>query len=141
MAELKTRPNNNSVEEFINQIEQEWKRDDSRVLIDLFKKITGDEPVMWGDSIIGFGNYHLRYESGRELDWMLGGFSPRKTSLTLYLMGNNDDLEAMLDSLGKHKRSVGCLYIKKLADVDLHQLEKVIRKSIDLIKERFKEFN
>ncbi|WP_421763063.1 DUF1801 domain-containing protein [Ekhidna sp.] len=141
MAELKTKPNNLSVEAFIDSIEPEWKRDDARELLKLITKISGEKPVMWGDSIVGFGNYHYKYDSGREGDWFLAGFSPRKTSMTIYVMGGFEGQEALLGKLGKHKKSVGCLYIKKLADIDLGILEKMTEKSIEMLKKRYADYN
>ena len=141
MAELKTKPNQQNVETFIEVVEPEWKRDDARALLKLIQNITSEQPCMWGDSIIGFGNYHYKYDSGREGDWFLTGFSPRKQSTTIYIMGGFDGQEELLEKLGKHKKSVGCLYIKKLAEVDIHILEKIIRKSIETLKKRYEEYN
>ena len=141
MADLKTAPNEQSVETFIDSVEPEWKRDDAREILSLIGRITGEDPVMWGDSIVGFGNYHYKYESGREGDWFLAGFSPRKQSTTIYMMGGFDGQDEMLEKLGKHKKSVGCLYIKKLADVDMSTLEKMIKKSVDTLKKRYAEYN
>lgn len=141
MAELKTRPNDKSVAEFIDAVEPEWKRDDAREVLNLLQKITGEEPVMWGDSIVGFGNYHYKYESGRELDWFLAGFSPRKTSMTIYMMGGFEGHDQYLEKLGKFKKSVGCLYIKKMADVDMGILEQMTIKSIETIKKRYADYN
>ncbi|MEP0986583.1 DUF1801 domain-containing protein [Ekhidna sp.] len=141
MAELKTKPNNLSVEAFIDSIEPEWKRDDARELLKLITKISGEKPVMWGDSIVGFGNYHYKYDSGREGDWFLAGFSPRKTSMTIYVMGGFEGQEELLEKLGKHKKSVGCLYIKKLADINLGILEKMTEKSIEMLKKRYADYN
>lgn len=141
MAELKTRPNDKSVAEFIDAVEPEWKRDDAREVLNLLQKITGEEPVMWGDSIVGFGNYHYKYESGRELDWFLAGFSPRKTNMTIYMMGGFEGHDHHLEKLGKYKKSVGCLYIKKMTDVDMGVLEQMTIKSIETIKKRYADYN
>ncbi len=141
MAELKTKPNQQSVEAFIDSVEPEWKRDDAREILKLIQKITGEEPVMWGDSIVGFGNYHYKYETGREGDWFLAGFSPRKQSMTVYMMGGFSGQDELLEKLGKHKNSVGCLYIKKLADVDIDILEKMIKRSVETLKKRYAEYN
>lgn len=141
MAELKTQPNNQSVEAFIDSIEPEWKRDDARELLKLIGNISGEKPVMWGDSIVGFGNYHYKYESGREGDWFLAGFSPRKTSMTIYMMGGFEGQDTALEKLGKHKKSVGCLYVKKLADIDLKVLEEMTIRSIETLKKRYADFN
>ncbi len=126
MAEPKTKATDHSVEEFLNSIEPQEKREDGLVLLDMFKRITGEKAVMWGPSIVGFGVYHYKSERSRqEGDWPRVGFSPRKQSLTLYIIipGNNP----LFEKLGKHKTSVGCLYINKLADVDLKVLADLIK--------------
>ena len=127
LAEIKTKPTAVSAEEFIRSIEDEQKRKDSFELIEIMRKATGEEPVMWGGSIIGFGN--MRYESpktGRQVDWFLVGFSPRKANLTLYIGAGNEAHADALKILGKHKVGGGCLYIKKLDDVDLNVLQGMI---------------
>lgn len=130
MSSLKTIVNDASVDDFINTVSDEGERKDSFALLELFSKITGEPPKMWGASIIGFGQYHYKSErSTQEGDWMLAGFSPRKQNLTLYIMPGFDDYADLLSRLGKHKTSKGCLYINKLADVDLIVLEKLIKKS------------
>lgn len=131
MSELKTKVNDASVEDFINAIPNETKRQDSHTLLKLFTKITGEKPRMWGSSIIGFGQYHYKSErSTQEGDWPLTGFSPRKQSLTLYvIVAGYDGLDKLFDKLGKHKTSKACLYINKLADVDLGVLEEIIDRS------------
>jgi Domain of unknown function (DU1801). len=123
LAEIKTKPTAVSAEEFLNALTDEQKRKDSFVLIEMMRKATGEEPVMWGGSIIGFGN--MRYESpktGRQVDWFLVGFSPRKANLTLYIGAGNEAHADALKILGKHKVGGGCLYINKLDDVDLNVL-------------------
>ena len=134
MAELKTKRNAASVAEFIATVSDEQKRADSKVLVDMMREITGHPPEMWGTSIIGFGSYHYKYKSGREGDWMLCGFSPRKQNMTVYLMGSSKEIESMIASIGKHKRSVGCLYFKRLDDLDVEVLKQVISASVDKIK-------
>ena len=135
MATLKTTVNDASVEEFIDKVEDEAKRRDSLALLKLFSKVTGEKPKMWGSSIIGFGSYHYKSEKSRqEGDWMLTGFSPRKQNLTLYVMPGFGEYQDLLSELGKHKTSVGCLYINKLADVDLVVLEKLIKESFAAMK-------
>lgn len=132
LAEIKTKPTSASVEDFINQIKDEQKRKDSFVLLEIMKEATGEEPVLWGSAIIGFGN--RRYKSpttGREVDWLLMGFSPRKTSLSIYLMGGIKDHADALKKLGKHKAGVGCLYINKLEDIDLKVLKGIIDASLN----------
>lgn len=137
MGELKTTVNDASVEDFINKVTNEVKRKDSFTLLKLFTKITGEKPLMWGSSIIGFGSYHYKSErSKQEGDWPLTGFSPRKQNLTLYIMLGFQDYQDLLKDLGKHKTSVGCLYINKLADVDLAVLEKLINKSFTAMKKK-----
>lgn len=130
MAELKTKPSDKSVTAFLDALSDEKKKQDSYALIDLMKKVTGEEPVMWGDAIVGFGSRHYVYESGREGDWAPVGFSPRKQNLSLYLTCDFDTNQELLDRLGKHKTSKACLYIKRLSDVDLDVLEELISKSV-----------
>lgn len=124
-AELKTKKNEASVKDFLNAIKDEQQRNDSFTILQLMQKATGDEPKMWGSGIIGFGNVHLKYESGRELDWFKMGFSPRKQNLTLYGINSNAQT-GLLKKLGKHKTGKGCLYINKLTDVDIAVLKKII---------------
>lgn len=128
MTELKTKANDASVEDFINSIEDETKRQDSFDLLELFSKATGEKPKMWGSSIIGFGQYHYKSERSRqEGDWPLVAFSPRKQNLSLYLtIDGYDNYAHLLEELGKHKTGKGCLYINKLSDVDLSVLEQLI---------------
>jgi hypothetical protein len=134
MAELKTKKNKASVEKFINSVKDEKKREDSFKILKLMKQITKAEPEMWGTSIIGFGSYHYKYASGREGDWFLTGFSPRKQSLTLYLMTYLEKNKEILKKLGKYKTGKGCLYINKLEDVDLKVLKELITTSIKKLK-------
>lgn len=137
MAELKTKETDSSVDEFLNEVADENTRADCRKIVDLMSNAANAEPKMWGTNIIGFGKRHLKYESGRELDWMKIGFSPRKQNITLYLnlgSGWNDDL---LSKLGKHKTGKGCLYIKRLSDVDENVLTKLIEESVSRIEELF----
>lgn len=141
MAELKTKPNEQSVDAFLTGIAPEWKQEDAKSLLQLMHQITKDKPTMWGDSMVGFGNYHYKYKSGREGNWFITGFSPRKQNLTIYLMGGFDGLEDLLEQLGKYKRSSGCLYVKRLSDINLKVLEKMIHHSIQTIKTRYAEFN
>lgn len=133
-AELKTKLNEASVDDFIDGLENETARDDSRKIVKLMEKATNSEPKMWGANIIGFGSRHLKYESGRELDWMKIGFSPRKANITLYLNLGTGWNESLLSKLGKHKTGKGCLYLKKLSDVNLEVLEELIQNSADNAK-------
>lgn len=125
----KTRPQSGDVEAYLDAIEDPGMREDCRTLSALMKGITGDEPVMWGDTIVGFGSYHYRYDSGREGDWFRVGFSPRKQALTIYIMGYLEKYGHILEGLGKYKHGKGCLYVKRLTDIDMGQLEKLIRTS------------
>lgn len=132
MAEIKTKQNDASVEDFINSIEDERKRRDSFVLLEMMKKASGEAPKMWGASLIGFGS--MKYKSpatGREVDWLRIGFSPRKANLSLYLSMNIKEHAETLARLGKHKTGVGCLYINKLEDIDIRVLEGMIEASLD----------
>src|SRR6185503_9753919 len=131
LAEIKTKPTAASVEDFINSVPDEQKRKDSFVLLEMMKKATGEEPVLWSNSLIGFGN--KRYKSaatGREVDWLLIGFSPRKANLSLYLSIDIKKHAAALEKLGKHKTGVGCLYINKLEDIDMKVLKGMIDQGI-----------
>ena len=130
MAELKTQRNDASVEAFLDSVEDERRRADNFRVLDLLREITGEEPAMWGTSIVGFGSYHYTYASGREGDWPVVGFSPRKRNLTLYIMDGFDTYNALLARLGKHKTGKACLYISRLADVDLDVLRDLIKQSI-----------
>jgi len=135
MSEPKTRPTDESVEDFLNTAEHPQKKKDSFELLKIMKEITKEEPTMWGSSIVGFGSIHYKYASGRELDWPITGFSPRKRSLTVYIMPGFDDFGDLLEKLGKHKVGKSCLYINKLADVDTAVLKEIIKKSIEIQSE------
>ncbi len=138
MAENKTTPNNQDVEQFLNRVDDERKRKDSFTILELMKQVTGREPGMWGSSIVGFGSYHYTYESGREGDMPLAGFSPRKQNLTLYNMGGFERYDDLLKKLGKHTTGKGCLYIKRLDDVDLPTLKSLIEESVKHVKQKAK---
>ena len=129
MAENKTKATDVSVESYLSSIEDESRRKDCEVLTKLMSKVTKQEPKMWGTSIVGFGSYHYKYESGREGDAPLAGFSSRKGDITLYLASGFPGQEELLAKLGKHKTGKGCLYIRKLSDVDLKTLEQLIVES------------
>ena len=137
MAEPKTKRNDASVDDFINCVENEKKRADSRALIDLMRAATGEEPVMWGASIVGFGSYHYVYASGREGDWPLTGVSPRKQSLTLYIMPGFDRYESLMARLGKHRTGKSCLYVNRLDDVDPEVLRELVESSVAYMRERY----
>jgi hypothetical protein len=134
MAELITKLNDASVTEFINGIKDEEKRADSFEILKLMKQVTKEEPKMWGSSIVGFGDVHYKYDSGREGDWFITGFSPRNQNLTLYVIGSFKPHANLLKKLGKHKTGVGCLYIKKLKDVDTKVLKELIQVSVNAAK-------
>ncbi len=139
MAELKTKPSDASVEEFLSAVANRRRREDSFVVLDLMKRVTGEAPMMWGASIVGFGTYRYKYASGRSGEWPRTGFSPRKQSLTLYLMPGFDGAGDLLARLGKHRTGRSCLYVNKLADVDMAVLEEIVRKSLDEMNERYPE--
>ena len=130
MTELKTKITDQNVMAFLNGIHDEQRRQDCLTILGLMQKATRAKPKIWGSSIIGFGDYHYVYASGREGDWFLTGFSPRKQNLTLYVMGGFAQYEAALKKLGKHKTGKGCLYINKLADIHLPTLRKLIEQSV-----------
>lgn len=131
-AQLKTKQNSASVEDFLNSIKDEEQKKDAKAIDALMRSVTKEKPKMWGSSIVGYGLDHLKYASGRELDWMKIGFSPRKQNLTLYICnGGIEKYQDLLDKLGKHATGKGCLYIKRLADIDRQILQKIIKRSVD----------
>ncbi len=133
MSESKTRPTDVKAEDFLEAVEHPTRKRDGFELLRIMKEVTKKKPVMWGPSIVGFGSYHYKYESGREGDMPLTGFSPRKQSLTVYIMPGFDEYEDLLSRLGKHKVGKSCLYINKLADVDISVLKELIAKSVEKI--------
>ena len=130
MAELKTKKTNKSVSQFIKAIDDPERRKDCETLAKLMKHVIGKEPKMWGESIVGCGDYHYKYASGREGDWFPVGFSPRKQALTLYLMGGFGQNPDLMKKLGKYTMGKGCLYVKRLADIDQEVLAKLLKESI-----------
>ena len=126
---------------FLESVEPERRREDGLVLLELFDRVTGLKPQMWGPSIVGYGRYHYRYDSGREGEHFLTGFSPRKTALTLYIMPGYSDLAEPLSRLGKHRLGKSCLYLNKLADVDLDVLEEIIALGLADMRERYETFD
>jgi Domain of unknown function (DU1801) len=138
MAELKTKPTNENVEKYLKGVTDPVKRQDSLTILKLMTEITGQKPKMWGTSIIGFGSYHYKYASGQEGDWLIIGFSPRKQNLTLYVLNGSAGEDELLQRLGKHSTGKSCLYIKRLDDVDLPTLKKLIKRSF---KSKIKESN
>ena len=131
MSDMKTKPTDVKVEDFLDAVEHPTRKRDGFELLRIMKEVTRKKPVMWGPSIVGFGSYHYKYESGREGDMPLTGFSPRKQSLTVYIMPGFDKYDDLLKRLGKHKVGKSCLYINKLADVDISVLKELIAKSVD----------
>jgi hypothetical protein len=135
MAENKTRPTDADVFEFLNSVPDERKRQDSFTVLEMMREATGEEPVMWGSSIVGFGSYHYKYDSGREGDMPIIGFSPRKQNLTLYIMmGGFERYDELMAKLGKHTTSVSCLYIKRLSDIDMEVLRALVEESVANMK-------
>jgi hypothetical protein len=137
MAENKTRATTKSFKSYVTAISDPERREDCRMLANLMCEVTGAEPTMWGPSIVGFGSYHYRYDSGREGDMCLTGFSSRKQDLTIYLSPGYAEDEPLLQDLGKHKTGLGCLYIKKLADIDLAILKQLSLLSVQTMKQRY----
>ncbi|PRY76880.1 uncharacterized protein DUF1801 [Yoonia maritima] len=137
MAENKTQPTAQAVSEFIAKVEPQRRHDDAVTLNALFQKITGWEPRMWGPSIIGYGQYHYTYDSGRGGDFLATGFSPRKANLVIYIMPGYTDFSVILGRLGKHKLGKSCLYINKLSDVDIDVLAELIQAGLDDLGRRW----
>jgi hypothetical protein len=130
MSALKTQPTDADVEAFLNRIDDDQKRKDAFAILEIMREITACEPVMWGESIVGLGTYRYKYASGRQGEWFLTGFSPRKRSLTLYVMSGFDRFEDLLSRLGKFTTGKGCLYINKLDDVHLPTLRELLERSV-----------
>lgn len=137
MAENKTKATIVNPAEFIADVPHPTRQADARVLDEMFRRITGFEPKMWGPTIIGYGQYHYVYDSGREGDCNATGFSPRKTNLSIYIMPGYEDYSEILGRLGKHKIGKACLYVNKLADIDLDVLEELIRKGLDDLNKKW----
>jgi hypothetical protein len=137
MAELKTKKNDQSVEKFLNTVADPSKREDCFEIMRLMQEVTQEEPKMWGDSIVGFGDYHYKYKSGREGDWFQIGFSPRKRNITLYIMSGFNKYEEILGKLGKHKTGKSCLYINKLSEVNKEILTQLATESVQFVKEYY----
>jgi Domain of unknown function (DU1801) len=134
MAEPKTKPTNESVEDFLNRIPEAERREDCFAVAKMMEEITGEKPQMWGPSIVGFGSYHYKYASGREGDWPITGFSPRKKDLTLYIMMGFEKYPELMEKLGKSSHSKSCLYIKRLSDIHVPTLKKLIKIGIKDLK-------
>ena len=137
MAEPKTKKNDASVENFLNSVANQTRREDSLALLGLMRDVTGEEAKMWGSSIVGFGSYHYVYQSGREGDWMLTGFSPRKQNLAIYIMAGFSDYGPLLEKLGKHRTGKSCLYVNKLADVDINVLHELVRRGVRSMRKKY----
>lgn len=135
MGEIKTKRNKASVKEFLESVEHKRRREDGLALLEIFNEVTGMVPEMWGDSMVGYGSYHYKSKSGQEGDWFLTGFSPRKQNLSIHIMPGFDLLEMELSALGKHKTGRSCLYINKLADIDIEVLKKLIADSVTTMKD------
>jgi hypothetical protein len=138
MAELKTKVTDESVTIFLNTVADNTKRKDSFEIIEMMKQVTGLQPKMWGTSIIGFGSYHYKYESGHEGDMCIIGFSPRKQNIAIYGMGGEERNQDLLKALGKHKTGKGCLYINKLSDVNSDILKNIFKASFEYLKMKYK---
>lgn len=139
MAELKTTPNEGDVMAFLETVDDEKKRQDALAILALMEEVTGEPPKMWGSGIVGFGNYHYKYDSGREGDWFVTGFSPRKQNLTLYIMAGFSRYEELMARLGRFKTGKSCLYIKRLEDVDRSVLKELVEESCRHMKEQYPE--
>lgn len=136
-ADLRTRPTNVSVSSFIDAVENDTRRKDAKTLLAMMKKVTGEKPKMWGPSIIGFGEYHYKYDSGREGDMLAVGFSPRKANMVLYVLGSLSEDEPLLKQLGPYKNGKSCLYVSSLDKVDVPTLEKIVAKSYKATKAKW----
>jgi hypothetical protein len=138
MAEIKTKQTKQSVEKFLNSVEDESRRKDCFTVLELMKKVTKEKPVIWGNGVIGFGTYHYKSQSGQEGDWFITGFSPRKQNLTIYIIAGFKKYPDLLQKLGKYKISGGsCLYLKKLSDIDLSVLKQLVTESVKFMKEKY----
>lgn len=137
MAENKTTPTDQSADTLLNALEDEQKKQDSYHLLKLMQEVTGEQPKVWGGNMIGFGSYHYTYESGREGDWFITGFSPRKANLTLYIMSGFSRYDELLSRLGKFKTGKSCLYIKKLEDIDEWVLKQLIQESVEYMRDTY----
>ena len=142
-AENKTKPTDVDPRDFVAAVESDKKRADAELLLDFFERVTGLKPKMWGPSLIGYGRYHYKYDSGREGDMLMTGFSPRKANLVMYIMPGyrSDAMQEKLSRLGKHKLGKSCLYINKLADVDMDVLEEIVRDGVDYMRENYETFD
>lgn len=133
VPENKTQPTSRNIEDYLAGVEEK-RREECRTLIALMTDITGEEPCIWGDSIVGFGTYHYKYATGREGDFLISGFSPRKRNLSIYIMAGFDHFQDLMQKLGKYKTGVSCLYVTKLDDIDLAVLRELVAKSVAWVK-------
>jgi len=141
MSSNKTQPTEHSVIKFLTAVTPEHKRQDAFTLLEMMERVSGYQAKMWGPSIVGFGQYHYRYDSGREGDFMRIGFSPRKANLALYLMPGVSRHQELLDQLGKHKTGKSCLYVNKLSDIRMIVLEQLVSKALEYMAEKYPEEN
>ena len=137
MSENKTKPTNVSVDEFLAAVENDRRRNDAVTVCELMQEVTGEEPVMWGPTMVGFGTYHYKYASGREGDWFLVGFAPRKANLVVYIMSGFKGHAALMDKLGKHKTGSSCLHINKLDDIDMDILRELVHRSVEHVSNAY----
>ena len=137
MSEPKTKPTDASVTDILDAVEDEQRREDCYTVLEIMRDVTGEEPKMWGQGIVGFGTYHYVYASGRKGDWPLAGFSPRKQNLTLYIMAGFKRYDKLMSKLGKHKTGKSCLYINKIEDIDLDVLRELVHHSIEYMKQKY----
>jgi hypothetical protein len=137
MAELKTKSNNDSVAEFLNNLDDPKRQEDCKNIMKIMESLTGEKPRMWGSSIIGFGTYHYKYASGHEGDWFKTGFSPRKQNLTLYIMSGFEEYDDLMNRLGKYKNGKSCIYIKQIEDIDQEVLKELIAASLIMLENRY----
>lgn len=138
MADNKTKVNNASVKAYLEQVDSETQKKEAYEILEMMKRITKQKPKMWGDALIGFDNYHYKYASGREGDWFITGFSPRKGKMSIYLLPTLLESSPLMEKLGKHKKGKGCLYVKTLDDIDKKVLEKLIKETYMIMKKKYK---
>jgi len=138
MTSLKTQPYDRNIPEFLSKVENPQKREDCFTLLELMKEETGEEPQYWHSNMVGFGQYHYKYDSGNEGDWFLTGFSPRKQNLTIYIMSGFERYEELMEKLGKYKTGKSCLYVKRLSDIDLDVLRALVQQSVSYMRDKYK---
>ena len=137
MSANKTKPTTADVKAFLDKAEPARRREDAYVVLEMMERVTGEKPVMWGPTMVGFGTYHYKYATGREGDWLVTGFSPRKANLTIYIMSGFSKYDALMSKLGKYKTGKSCLYINKLDDIDRKVLEKLVAESVKHIRKTY----